>query len=345
VQTERLTRLLDRYRQAPSAFHATRYWNTYEQRILDEIRQADFNQLRSGKYPTLAHFGFNDTVYPSLHGLPRWRQAVLNSLPRVMRGRSPLPYRVNLTSIREMAFRHCELLGELSGARPIGDVSMSTVGGPDDLFEIKGRQYSMRFLAIYVRYCFARRHIPWHGRETIVELGPGSGYQVELLKKLYPESTILCFDLPAQLYLCEEYLTRALGAEQVLSADATMDWTNLDSMVPGQVHFLGNWQMPLLTGFTFDIFWNAASFGEMEPEIVRNYLSFVLGGARYIYLLQARHGKETTGPIRVEKQTTFNDYNDMMSGYSLVAEDDAYEAHRRMSQSGGYFEAVWKLNA
>ena len=92
----------------------------------------------------------------------------------------------------------------------------------------------------------------------------------------------------------------------------------------------------------FDVFWNAASFGEMEPEIVQNYLSYVLGSCKSIYLLQARKGKESTSNSGVKKPITFEDYSKMLTGYRLINETDAYEAHRKMSQSGGYFQAVWE---
>jgi len=38
----------------------------------------------------------------------------------------------------------------------------------------------------------------------------------------------------------------------------------------------------------------------------------------------------------------FSDYDAMLSGFSLIKETEAFEANRRMSQSGGYFQAVWQ---
>lgn len=102
--------------------------------------------------------------------------------------------------------------------------------------------------------------------------------------------------------------------------------------------------IPVLKNQQFDIFWNAASFGEMEPKVVEHYLSYVLGQCDWVYLLQARHGKERYANSGVENPITFADYRQMLEGYELVAEQDAYEAHRRMAQSGGYFEGVWKIN-
>ena len=106
-----------------------------------------------------------------------------------------------------------------------------------------------------------------------------------------------------------------------------------------------NWQMPLVRELQFDVFWNAASFGEMELEVVANYLDCVKGNARWVYLLQARHGKETTGKVHVKKPITLDNYKSMLSGYVLRAQHDAWRACKRLSQSGGYFEGVWMREA
>jgi len=247
-----------------------------------------------------------------------------------------------VADIREMAYRHCKHYGQLTGARPIDGIETSSFGNPSDLFVINDRSYTIPFLNHYVRYCSAHRHIGFAGNETLVELGSGSGYQLEVLKKLYPEMTILCFDLPAQLFLCETYLTQALAPANILSSQETANWTDLSRLEPGKIHFFGSWQFPLVGAMDMDVFWNAASFGEMEPEVVSNYLSYIGNRARWIYLLQARQGKETGAKARVRTPIIFEDYCALLPGYELVAEQDAFQAHKRLSQSGGYFEAVWR---
>jgi len=252
-----------------------------------------------------------------------------------------MPYQLSLSEIRHMAFHHCELLADISGAMSISTIETSTFGNPADLFSIHHKKYTMHFLNYYVRYCFARKHISFKGDEIVVDLGTGSGYQIEVLKKLYPDLTVLCFDLPAQIFLCEEYLTEALNKADIVGTGITKDWKDLSQLKKGGIHFFGNWQFPLLEGFQFDLFWNAASFGEMEPHVVENYLSYIKGNVQWVYLLNARHGKETKGKIHVNKPITFENYQDMLSGYKLLDHHDAYFAHRRLSQSKGYFEALW----
>jgi putative sugar O-methyltransferase len=343
MKEDALDDLLQEYKNAPTEFRATSYWESYEKNILDTIRSIDLNQLRSGKYPILTTFGFNDSIYIYRSDLSFLKKSVLSFVHRyVIKDRPFLPYRLKISDIQELAYRHCELMAALSNSTPIGAIEVSTFGGPKDLFEMKGRKYTMQFLGYYLRYCFSQKHICFKGGEILVELGSGSGFQIEILKKLYPNMTVLCFDLPGQIFLAEKYLAQALGQENTVGTDVTLKWRDLSGIKRGAVHFFGSWQIPLLEDFKFDVFWNAASFGEMEPDVVENYLRYIKGNAGWIYLLQARHGKEATGRTHVKTPITFNDYQEMLSGYVLQEEQDAWQAHRRLWQSGGYFEGVWK---
>lgn len=302
----------------------------------------DADWIRSGRYPVLSSFGFNDIDFNYNRSWPAWLRFALRLFhARVLKNRAVLPYNIRKTDIQESAFRHCELLGRCCGAKSIRTVEMSTFGHPQDVFEAYGKKYSIHFLGYYQRYCFAHETIGFRGDETIVELGSGAGTQVELLKKVHPGLTVLCLDLPAQICLCETYLREALGREHVIGTEATLGWSDLSRLEKGRVHCFGNWQIPLLKNVQFDLFWNAASFGEMEPTVVRNYLGYILGGARWIYLLQARRGKETRGANRVLNPISFEDYKGLLTGYCLKGDQDAWQAHKRLSASGGYFEAVW----
>lgn len=337
-----LQELIKRYESAPKEFQATQYWEAYKKPILEAISSMDVNELRSGRYNPVRSFGFNETVFFGLSFRQKLRTLAYVAWKLFVKNEHYLPYRIDLSDLREMAYRHCKVYGELTGAKDIDTIEVSQFGNPADIFRIgegEGKWYSMQFLGYYIRYCFAHRHIRFRGDETIVELGSGSGHQVELLKKLYPGLTILCFDLPAQIYLCESYLTQALGKDNIVSSGQTMDMNNLTKIEKGKVHFLGSWQIPLLQDFSYDIFWNAASFDEMEPEVVKNYLRFVKSKCKYIYLLQAWKGKEAS---RVNTPMTFNDFNSWLDGYELLAKEDAYRAHMRLKESGGYFNAVWK---
>lgn len=338
-----LRALVAAYESAPKEFHATAYWEAYSKEILDTIATMDMREIHSGKYPILATMSFGDVAYYYHPHLAWWKNAGLKFIQGyLVKNRRILPYDLRVSDIGEMAYRHCELLGKVTNAKPISSIEMSTFGNPGDLMTVEGRKYSINFLTYYVRYCFAHQHIGFKGDEIIVELGSGSGRQVELLKKLYPGMTVLCFDLPAQMYLGQRYLEEALGKQHVVGTEVTLGWKDLSRVEKGKVHCFGNWQIPMVSAFDFDVFWNAASFGEMEPGVVERYLSYILGRARWVYLMQARQGKETAGKIHVEQKTTFEDYDRFLPGYDVVGEQDAFDAHRRVGHTGGYFEAVWK---
>jgi putative sugar O-methyltransferase len=340
---ENLIALVAEYEKAPQIFHAGRYWKAYEQKIFNEIKKADINQLRSGKYPIFSTFGFSESVYAYRTDMPFY-QKFIKKIVRALfiTDRAFLPYNLKLGDIRETAYNHCLAQGKLASIKSIAEIETSTFGNPSDLFEIKGRQYTMQFLNFYLRLCHAQPALNLKGNETIVELGSGSGFQVEVLKKVFPDLTILCFDLPYQLHLCEQYLSKSLGEETIVESNELINADDLSNLQKGKVHFFGNWKFPLLEDFQFDVFWNAASFGEMEPDIVKNYLNYILKNCASVYLLQARKGKESTEKSGVATPITFDDYNSMLIDFTLEIESDAFEAHRRMSQSGGYFQAVWK---
>ena len=58
--------------------------------------------------------------------------------------------------------------------------------------------------------------IAFKGNEIIVELGSGSGYQIEVLK-LYPNMMVLRFYHPLELFLCEKYLSEEeFGEENIV---------------------------------------------------------------------------------------------------------------------------------
>ncbi len=328
---------------APSEFQPTSYWEPYARAIESELRTLDPSRIRAGGSPILGTFGFQDFVYTQ-YGRSAWKQLALRSLQnRILKNRKILPYGLGLDDIRRGAWQFCELTGQNSNARPLSGIEVTDYGAPEDLFIINDKKYTYAFLQYYLRYCFVQRHVGLTDKEVVVEIGSGSGYQVEVLKKLHPGLTVLCFDLPGPLVLCEHYLGKALGPESIVSSGETLDWESLAQLQSGKVHFFGAWQIPLVTGAAIDLFWNAASFGEMELGIVKNYLSYITGSANFVYLNQAAEGKETEGINHVSQKILWQDYCDFLSDYKLLERRVAV-APVGYACGGDYFEALWTRN-
>ena len=343
-----LDELRRRYRESPGIYHATRYWENYEASIAQEIERLELEQIDSGLYPYLATFGFGTGPYrrrsKSLRGGGAVFGKALDAGHRLVGERklALLPYGLKLQDVHALALARAELAALQSGARPPAEVAAPAFGDPQDLFEVEGRRYSISYLTYYLRYCFVHEAVGLRGNELIAEIGSGSCKQAAVLKQALPDATILCFDLPLQLFLGYCY-SRGFMAEHVVPLEETTGWADLSRLQPGKVHFFGNWQTPLLRERPVDLFWNAASFGEMEPQVVRHYLDQVADRASWIYLMQARHGKES-GRRRggVERPQSFEDYCGYLPGHSLRRERLAQGALKPYRESGGYFEAVWE---
>lgn len=340
MEYERLRNLLEEYKKAPNIFKATQYWKSYERDIKEAIKKVQKEEIKSGKESVFRSFGLGDVTRREKESkIDKFIKKALSKFLGVNVYKEN-PYGVKIKDIRDVAYRHCKLYGKHCNAKEIEEVSVSGFGNPSDIFQRNGNLYTMNFLSRYIRYCFFIKNADINKQDLIVSLGPGSGTQIELLKKMYPGVTILTFDLPTQIYLCETYLSEALGRDEVVMTDKTMSMESTKHFKKGRVYCFPNWKFPLVSECKVNTFWNAASFGEMEPEVVREYISHV--GAEYIYLLQARHGKETEGKRSVGKPITFTDYKRMLSKYELIDQRDAWHAHRPLSDSGGYFEGVWK---
>ena len=52
----------------------------------------------------------------------------------------------------------------------------------------------------------------------------------------------------------------------------------------GKIFICGNWNFPILENVQIDLFWNSASFQEMEPDIVANYLEYINAQANAVFL-------------------------------------------------------------
>lgn len=171
-----------------------------------------------------------------------------------------------------------------AGARTIDQLAVSQVGNPNG-FEVEGRFYTLSWLNFFHRYAYVSKYFDFTADNIIVELGSGSGKQAELLRKAHPHSTIVLFDLPTQLYVANQYLTKVFeGDDGVVPYQVARDFTSLDDVVRGKINVLGSWQYDLLQRREIDLFWNAASLQEMAPPMAKRYLRKA-GTARHLFLM------------------------------------------------------------
>ncbi len=324
---------------APAAFRPTNYWSVYEQRFVPELRERGLADFRRRRGTVLTSFGASDYrprgAYLDLsrsrvfgnrvtQHLPGWTRLVSRVSDLFNRdGLSPVAfdvYECGLRELQESAFRLTQLYGEHTGARPLDSIELSGAGNPEDAFDIAGRSYTMRALYYYLRYAYCCQFVDFEKVELMVELGSGAGRQIEIIRKLHPRIRILAFDIPPQLYVCSQFLC-ANFPDAVIGYETTRTYGTLPDFPAGAVAICGSWLFPLLRDQRVDLFWNAVSFQEMEPDAVANYLSYVAPAADAVYLQERMDGQDLSravGERGVLRPTTLDDYRRGLPNHTLI---------------------------
>jgi putative sugar O-methyltransferase len=256
---ELLDLMIADYQSADPDFQATARWAEYSERFLNFLKEEGLRDFRSRRHEAgspgavLASFGALDI--------------------------NPAFERASPTELFHSAST-C-FLGR--NGKTIRDLPASTVGNPEG-FEVEGRFYTLSWLNFYCRYAYVTKFMNLDD-QTIVEVGPGSGKQAELLKRAHPNLTIVLFDLPTQLYVANQYLTKVFeGTGDVVDYRACRDISSFDGIVRGKINILPHWKYPIVNNREFDLLWNAASFQEMGPETAKSYLNGA-ASAKHLFLM------------------------------------------------------------
>jgi len=144
-------------------------------------------------------------------------------------------------------------------------------------------------------------------------------------------------------YVCEQYLS-AIFPDSVISYRETKDMNQIPK-TSGKIFIFGNWKINEIENLNYDIFWNSASFQEMEPNVVSNYLNFVNKQTeKFAFLMERMIGKEVTnskGGGGVLKQTTLEHYKKGLRDFSLKDMSDAMMIPN-LSSKYGYKFSFWE---
>ncbi len=276
-----LERMLSDMRQSPAWFQPTHFWHFYEQRFLPELRAQGLTDFRRRHDSVLASFGGTDPYIqpfsPSTRDLLRkwpWVYGLANRL----RPATPMPHPRFKNIVAEHHYWRVKDKFRQLGM-DLGNCPTSYVGNPEGVVEIEGKPWT----ATHLEYCSlvadAARYVPFQPDGVFCELGAGMGRNVEILASLCAEATILLFDIPPQLYVANQYLQKVFEVRVVpyREANALDPMTDLGTArIRGKIILQPTWRIPdWMASLKLDVFWNSASFQEMAPDVVVNYLTLV----------------------------------------------------------------------
>ena len=110
-----------------------------------------------------------------------------------------------------MAQEFAEALYNFDYGQCLLQVEDSLAGNPPATFEIANRRYSFQFLHNFARTQWLLRNLKIPEGACVVEIGPGYGGFIEVLRKVRPDLRIALIDIAPQLYIAEQRCKAIFG--------------------------------------------------------------------------------------------------------------------------------------
>lgn len=305
-------------------YNPTNYWSVYEKEFLPELLALGLHVFRQRRNSILNKFGATDLIpeipidfYKIKLFFNRFtKNSIL--IRKFLTSLNRLQCNIFLKNNIHKKLNYVKKESKNTNKKDIDQLSISLNGNPEHFINYNGNVYTLDSLYRYLCYSYCSYFINFDKINLVVELGSGSGKQIEVLKKLHPNLTFIVFDIAPQLYICEQYL-KSIFPDSVVSYRNTRNIDNL-SFDKGNIYIFGAYQFELIKNIKVDLFWNCCSFQEMEPEVVLNYLNFVNLSAKHVYLAEIMEGKnlaDKPGDRGVLKKTTLDHYKQGLSNFKL----------------------------
>jgi len=297
-----LDEMMSGLRQCDAMYRPTNYWSYYDNHLLPELKTMGLKDFRRRMGSVLTSFGATDyTTDPIFKFVPLKLPFPFPGVGRINRlfdgiFRKKLEITSFYPADEVTQYLYWVVKKKLEGiGADIRKCPTSPWGNPVDLVEIDGALWSTLHLNYCTMWADASQHIEFKPDMIYCELGTGMGRQVEVLAQLYRDATFLMFDIPPQLYVAHQYLRQVFGPRVINYRDAVKLEPGADGNIPaaakGKILLMPSWRLPAWAHAKADIFWNSASFQEMEPDVVENYLGLATRmRPRWIYITALPEG-------------------------------------------------------
>lgn len=307
-------------------YQPTPFWDDASGRIVDEIQAHGIERFRALPLPLnffVPTYGVPGNSFPPAlyDGLRRF---LADEFPQASKPKLALDHFLSGQASALSDYRVLQAADNPTRLPHLHFFSECTAGYPVEHFELEGRRFSRSALNYLLGLAMLKKHLPaGYVPRTILEIGGGFGTLGEILNSSGVENfRYIDVDIPPTSFVAQWYLQQAVGGDAVTTYAMTRDKGEIDISSLTRISVLCAWQIEKLRG-SVDLFVNFISFQEMEPQMVRNYLSQVDRlGARWLLLRNIREGKQkrtTLNSIGVENPIRGDDYIGMLPGYELVA--------------------------
>ena len=304
-------------------YQPSKFWGEASTTIVDEISKFGINNFRS--IPTALDFfvptygspggGFSRDQSEALlkyfcNAWPEERKPIL-ALQKFLSG--------HFSALSD--YRVLKASDDLNKVPYLHKFSESKVGNPVEQFELEGRIFSRSSLNYLLGISMLKKHLNEDLPRTVLEIGGGFGTLGEVLGSSgISDFQYIDVDIPPTSFIAQYYLSQIFGNSNVFTYAQSANLETIEIKALPKISVLCSWQIERLVG-QIDLFVNFISFQEMEPHIVRNYLSHVTRlGARWILLRNMKEGKNISRGSEVGVVTPIlgDDYLSMLPNYELV---------------------------
>lgn len=304
-------------------YRPTAFWRDASSHIITEICSQGIDHFRSlpntlGYFvPTYGTPGNSFTDEQS-HGLLDWlRRNYANAikpqlaLDQFLKG--------EMSALAD--YRVLQAADNPSNLPYLHNFSESSIGKPIEHFEFDKHYFSRSSLNYLLGLVLLKKHLNGDVPRTVLEIGGGFGSLGEVLAQSgIDDLRYIDIDIPPTSFVAQHYLSEVLGANNVATYAKTCGHLSININLLPQASVLCSWQIERLQG-KVDLFVNFISFQEMEPHIVKNYLSHVTRlKTKWILLRNMREGKQLrkAGHVGVDTPILGDDYLAMLPEYELV---------------------------
>lgn len=306
-------------------YRPTAFWSEASNRIADEFRAEGVHRFRSLLSPSwffVPTYGVPGGGFTAeqVNALRTWWQQTYPEAkkPAMSIGQLLDGYSQALSDYRVL------LASDQSGAPLcLNQFSESSSGEPLEQFEFEGRKFSRSSLNYLLGLAFLKKHLAGEQIRTVIEIGGGFGTLGEILASCGQTGLrYVDIDIPPTAFAAQYYLQTALGAENVATYAQTKNQSEIEIADLPATSVLCSWQIEKLRGQA-DLFVNFISFQEMEPHIVKNYLSHISRlKTKWVLLRNLREGKQRRQEghwVGVDTPIVGDDYTQMLPNYDVIA--------------------------
>jgi len=344
-----LNKMAEDMRSARPLYKPTNYWQFYEPDILNYLKSKGLKNFRSFDTGRIASLGAG--TYKSAPLSHRFKKLADSAIFKIygkifgaLGGMLDLVnvkkfidvekhYLQDFRGFQASEYRYSKLADKLSGLNILDSIEDSGVANPYDLFEINGRKYTLSFLKYFTQMTHVMRHVGAGNVKTVMEIGSGYGGSCEVYVKAFPNITYFNFDIAPAIYIAQQYL-QAVFPGRVYTYENFLAKEKIDPE-KYRVFCLPSWVLESLSGVDFDLFINAASFQEMEPDVVKNYYEMIKNRIDYAYLFELTGGTYKKTSMRsggVVEPLKMDDYIRIFKDFKVLARDEYFRIGNSYTQ-------------